>query len=253
MLLHRRADPQVYSLFHSIMRSLPLFWLGRVIPFALINLIPLPCFVDGGPVNGDFWDLETISSFPDFDVAPPADLWFNDASTDVDFLSWPDFPDSSPEFDDGTDPFLASNPSCHADADADLTQFEPYSKLRARQACPAPNQPDPPPLAVPSLDSLGSPDDGSANAGTLNELFRIVPDLPTTAHDSEQEQKTCPADRTFNSKVPVCDSGKMLDTHTVPGLAYSTLYNVQPCGSHIMLLLLLLLLLLLQPAEFCMN
>lgn len=201
------------------------FLLGRIAPLALINLILLACLVDGGPVNGDLWDdLGTLSS--SFDSS--TDLWPTDSSsTDADFFPWPS--SSDPTLEDDNDLFLASNPSCHADAETDLTQFEPYSKLRAREACPAGAGKPTPPLALPSLDNLGNPDEGNVNVGDLNHVFRIVPAPQTGTQEDEEDDVTCPADKTHGSKVPVCDSGKQLDSHTLQGFAYSTLYNVQLC------------------------
>ena len=222
---HHRAD---HNHMHSfIMRSL-LFLLGRIAILVLTNFIPLAHLVDGGPVNGDLWDLDTTSSL-DVNWAPPAaDLWSADSSTDTDLFPWPESLDSISEYDD--DLLLAANPSCHADAD--LTQFEPYSKLRARESCPA-GKPTPP-LALPSLEKLDGPDDGSGSVGVgdLNSVFHILPVPQTETEDDETQNPTCPSDKTFTSKVPVCDSGKLTDSHTLAGFPYSTLYNVQLCWSH---------------------
>lgn len=217
------------SFIHSFIMRSRLFLLGRIALLVLINSIPLAQFVDGGPVISDLWDLGTTSSL-DADVGRAAGLWSADSSTDADLFTWPEFSDSTFEYDD--DLLLAANPPCRADAD--LTQFEPYSKLRARKSCPA-GKPTPP-LALPSLEQLGGPDDGSGSGsvgvGELNNIFNILPLSPAETEEDENLTPTCPSDRTFTSKIPVCDSGKMTDSHTLTGFAYSTLYNVQLCGSH---------------------
>lgn len=189
-------------------------------PLALINLVPLAHLVDGGPLNSDLWD--PVASSPDLNVAPPADMWPADSSTD-DLFPWSGSSDPTPEYDN--DIFLAANPSCHADAD--LTQFEPYSKLRAREACPV-DKPNPP-LALPTLDNLGNLEGGSVDVEDLNKLFQIIPAPQTANPDNEDEDLTCPADKTYSSKTPVCDSGRLSDSHKLEGFPYSTLYNVQLC------------------------
>lgn len=223
-MLPRYANPNLILSF--IMHSM-LFSFSRITLFALTNLFPLVYFVDGGPVNGDLWDLGT-TSYPDANLALSADLWSTDSSTDTDLLSWPGSSDSPSEY--GDDLLLAAKPSCHADAD--LTQFEPYSKLRARGSCPAGNPT--PPLALPSLDQLGNLDDGSGSVGVenLNDIFHVVPAPQTGTQEDEEPDPTCPSDKTFASKVPVCDSGKMSDSNTLAGFPCSTLYNVQLCWSH---------------------
>lgn len=204
-----------------------LLLLGRIAPLALTNFIPLAHLVDSGPVNGDLWDLG--SSFADADVPLPADLWPTDPSADVDLFSGAGSPD--PTADDNPDLFLASNAACHAEAD--LTQFEPYSKLRAREACSADKLN--PPLALPTLEKLDGPDDGSVNVEDLKKVFNIVPVPQTSAQEEDEEDPKCPSEKTFSSKVPVCDSGKMTDSQTLEGFPYSTLYNIQLCESTMLL------------------
>ena len=219
MMLRPLADPNP---IHSFIMHSMLFSFSRITLFAL-TLFPLVYFVHGGPVNSDLWDLGT-TSYPDANVALSTDLWSTDSSTDTDLFSWPGSSNSASEYGDD---LVAAKPSCHADAD--LTQFEPYSKLRAREACPAGNPT--PPLALPSLDQLGNLDDGSGSVGVenLNNIFHVVPAPQTGTQEDEEPDPTCPSDKTYNSKVPVCDSGKMSDSNTLAGFPYSTLYNVQLC------------------------
>lgn len=224
VVLFRGADPNLihFGMMHSL-----LFSFGPTALLTLTNLIPLTHFVNGGPLGSDLWDLETTSS-PVSNVAPPGDLWSTDSSTDSDLFAWPGSSDFTSEYDD--DLLLAANPSCHAGAD--LTQFEPYSKLRARESCPA-GKPTPP-LALPTLEQLGNPDDGSGSVGLedLNKDFRIIPAPQTGTQEDDDPDPTCPSDKTYGSKVPVCDSGKLTDSHKLAEFAYTTLYNVQLCLSH---------------------
>lgn len=222
VMLQRAADPNP---IHSFIMHSMLFSFSRITLLALISLVPLAHLVDGGPLNSDLWDLGA-TSYPDANVALSADLWSTDSSTDADPFPWPGSSDSTSEYDD--DHLLAAKPSCHADAD--LTQFEPYSKLRARESCPAGNPA--PPLALPTLEKLGDPEEGSGSIGVgdLNRIFNVFPQTDT--QQNEEADATCPSDRTFGSKVPVCDSGKMSDANSLAGFPYSTLYNIQFCWSH---------------------
>ena len=222
---HRRADSN--RLF-SIMPALLLLLLRQLAPLALINLIPLAHFVCTGPVNTDLWDLGSSST--NYDLALGAEPWATDPSTDLDLFSLSESPDFNA--DDNNDLFLAANGPCRSDAD--LTQFEPYSKIRAREACPA-NKPVPE-LTIPTLEHILEPEEGSTNEGAssdgtvnIENLERIFNLPETTTTDDEKINQLCPADRTFTSKVPVCDSGFSRDAESINGNPYSTLYNIQPC------------------------
>jgi hypothetical protein len=176
------------------------------------------------PVHADFLDPGTSSTASGNSLDQGS--WLTDSSTDADLLLSLDYPDVTTS--DDTDLFLAGNGPCHSDAN--LSQFDAYSKLRIRQACDTTEKPNPAP-ALPTLDEFPTnSEDESIGVEELTTGFNIMK-LQQSVTDENGHDRTCPEDKTFFSKVPVCDSGKMTDTEGLRGVPYSTLYNVQPCSS----------------------
>ncbi len=187
--------------------------LPRIIPLALSYFIPFAHLVSSGPFDPQLWDLGAVE-----EVSSGQPVW-DDAWTEFGFF-WPEPPDSTSEYE--SDLLFAGNDPCHADAD--LWEWDSYSKIRRRQACDANYDPG---LVLPTLDKLPDSNEGTISVEDLGSIFSIP--LPQATSEEDEDDPLCPSDKTFGSKIAVCDSGYPTDTVTLDGVASSTLYNVQPC------------------------
>jgi hypothetical protein len=189
--------------------------LPRIIPLALTYLVPFAHLVSTGPFDPQLWDLGAVE-----EVSSGQHLW-DDASTDLSFF-WPEPQDPTSEYGDL---LFAGNDPCHADAD--LWEWDSYSKIRRRQACDANDDPalDDPALGLPTLFRLTDSDKNTINVEKLRKDFNIPP--PSVGSGVGEDDSLCPPGITFKSNIPVCDSGLVKNIISLG--ASSTLYDIQLC------------------------